>query len=173
MATLRKSIINHTFRPELGVAVDLVANQITEATLPSVGGVLCYVFSDAGADIGFYGSFKMSKNFVSAPKAVVTVILDGAPGAADTLGFGFRKRAVANNESSDGTFDAEEVATATIGSNSLNYADEDMLEMSITLTAADYAIDDLVHFYCYVDTSGTTYAGNLLLQSIEIEYADA
>jgi hypothetical protein len=151
----------------------MVANQITEATTPSVGDILCYVMADGGSDEGMYGSFKIPKNYVGSPKIVVTGVLDGSPGASDTLGFGFRKRAIANNESADGTFDAEETVSSTIGSGGSNHADEDLIELSITLTAGDYAVDDQVHFYLYIDASGTTYAGNFLLTDLELEYTDA
>jgi len=174
MATLRKSVLGFTALPEAGVFPDTVANQITEATAPSVGSQLCFVLADGGADEGIYFSFKIPKNFVSAPKIVVTGILDGAPGATDTLGFGFRKRAVANNESADGTYDAEEVVTSVIGATGgSSHSDEDSIELSITLTAGDYAVDDIVYGYLYIDASGTTYAGNFLLTEVEFEWADA
>jgi hypothetical protein len=131
------------------------------------------VINDAGADEGIYGNFAMPKNYVGTPKLVVRGILDGAPGASDTLGFGFRKRAVANNEAADGTFDAEQVATATIGSGGSAHSDEDLIEQLITLTAGDYAVDDDVYFYLFIDTSGTTYAGNFLLTGAFFEYTDA
>lgn len=174
MATFRKSVLGFTAVPESTVFPDLVANQITEATAPSVGSQLCYVMADGGADEGIYVSFQIPKNYVGTPKIVLKGILDGAPGAGDDLGFGFRKRAVANNESSDGTFDAEQTVQNTdIGSTGSNFSDEDLYEASIALTAGDYAVDDIVHGYVYIDASGTTYAGNVLLVSVEFEYTDA
>lgn len=172
MALHRKSIINHTMLPDAGVFQDRIGNQITAATAPSVGGLLAYVVADGGADEGWQGSFSIPKNYVGTPKIVVKGILDGAPGASDTLGFGFRKRAVANNESADGTFDAEQVISATIGSGGSAHADEDMFELLITLTAGDYAIDDEVFYYFYVDASGTSYVGNVLITRVEFEYTD-
>jgi hypothetical protein len=173
MATHRKSILNQSTRLDSGVFPDSVANQITEATTPSLGDVLCYVLADGGADEGLYGRFAIPKNYVGTPKIVLKGVLDGAPGAADTLGFGVRKRAVANNEAADGTFDAEQVVSAIIGSDGTNHADEDLIELSITLTGGDYAVDDEVFFYVYLDASGTSYAGNVLLTGVEFEYADA
>lgn len=157
---------------DTGVFPDTVANQITEATTPSIGNILCYVLADGGSDEGLYGSFTMPKNYVGTPKIVVKGVLDGAPGASDTLGFGFRKRATANNESADGTFDAEQTVSSTIGSGGSNHSDEDLFETSITLTAGDYSVDDEVYFYLYIDASDTTYAGNFLLTQAELEYTD-
>lgn len=172
MATHRYSVLRNVIL-DAAAAPDLIGNQITAATAPSIGRQLCYVLTDAGSDVGLQFNFPILKNYVGTPKLAVRGVLDGAPGAADTLGFGFRKRAVANNEVADGTYDAEEVVTATIGSNGSGYSDEDSLELLITLTAADYAVDDNVYGYLYVDTSGTTYAGNFLLTDVIFEYTDA
>lgn len=160
-------------KPESGVPLDLVSNQITSATLPSVGALMAYVLADGGADEGIYLSFHIPKNYVSAPKIVIKGILDGAPGASDTLGFSFRKRAVADNESADGTFDAEQTTSATIGSSGSSHSNEDLYATSITLTAGDYAVDDDVYGYLAIDASGTSYAGNFLLTDVEFEWSDS
>lgn len=173
MSTFRKPVLGFTTLPDAGVFPDTIANQITEAATPSIGFQLCFVMADGGTDEGLFFSFKIPKNYVGTPKLVVTGVLDGAPGASDTLGFGFRKRATANNESADGTYDAEQVVSATIGSSGSGHSDEDLCELSITLTAGDYAVDDQVSGYVYIDASGTTYAGNFLLTEVEFEYTDA
>lgn len=172
MATLRMPIISQNMLPDAGVFPDRVGNQITAATAPSVGGQLCYVLADGGTDEGLQDSFKIPKNYVGSPACVVTAILDGTPAAADTLGFGFRKRAVANNEVADGTFDAEQTVSSTIGSNGSGHANEDQVQLSVTLTAGDYAVDDEVYYYVYIDASGTSYTGNVLLTQVEFEYTD-
>ncbi len=174
MATHRLDInIGPNAKLDAGVFMDLVANQITEEASPSVGDILAAVLADGGSDTGWKDKLFIPKNYVGTPKIVVRGILDGAPGAADTLGFGFRKRAVANNESADGTFDAEQTISDTIGSNDLGLSDEDEFELSIALTAGDYAVDDAVYFYCYLDASGGDYAGNVLITGLFFEYADA
>lgn len=150
-----------------------VGSQITAAAPPSVGSHLCYVLNDGGADEGIYFDFPIPKNYVGSPVLVVRGILDGAPGAADVLGLGFRKRAVADNESADGTFDAEQLGNKSIGSGGLNYADEDEIEITISLTAGDYSVDDTVYGYLYLDASVTTYAGNFLLTNVLLQYVDA
>ena len=171
--------------PDSGVPIDTVANQITEATEPSIGTQRCFVIADGGADEGVRCKFTVPKNYVGTPKLIIRGILDGAPSAAQTLQFGFRKRAVdatPPGESADGTFDAEQTsdvkgrADDIIGSNGANYADEDEFELVIPLTAGDYAVDDSVYGYVYIDASGTDYAGNVLLcdeDSVFFEYADA
>ena len=173
MATHRIPIISQNMLPDSGVFFDLVSNQITAAAAPSIGNQLAIVMADGGADEGFYANFLVPKNYVGAPVLVVRGVLDGAPGAADTLGFGFRKRAVANNEVADGTYDAEQVVSSTIGSSGSGHANEDEIELTITLTAGDYVIDDSVYYYCFIDSSGTTYVGNFLLTGLDLQYDDA
>lgn len=172
MATFRKSV--QIVATDAIVFPDLVANQITAGTAPSVGNLIAYVHDcDNAADNGVYCHVNIPKNYVGTPKIIVKGILDGAPGATNTLGFALRKRAVANDESADGTFDAEEGATAAIiGSSGLNYSDEDLLDMALALTAGDFAVDDLVYFFVYTNVSANSYAGNFLLQSVEFEWTD-
>lgn len=178
MATHRLSMLGGE-KPDAGVPLDLISNQITAATAPSVGNNLAYVMADGGTDEGLYGSFDVPQNYVGTPKVVIKAILDGAPGAAATLAFGFRKRANANNEAADGTFDAEQTsvvagrADSIIGSNGAGYADEDLAQFEISLTAGDYAVGDQVEWYCYLDASGGDYAGNVLLREIVFQYADS
>lgn len=162
-------------KPDAGVPLDLVSNQITAAATPSIGDLLAYVVADGGADEGLFIKFTVPKNYVGTPKLVVRGILDGAPGASSVLAFTFRKRAVANNEAADGTFDAEQTSSATIGSSGSNHSDEDVVEQSITLTGGDYAVDDDVYGYIAIDASVNDYAGNVLLtseDSIFFEFAD-
>lgn len=172
MATHRipANIVNQ----DTGVAMDIVGNQITAAAGPSVTNQPCFVLADGGSDEGVYIEFEIPQNYVGTPVLVVRGILDGAPSAGDDLGFGFRKRAVANNESADGAFDAEQTAQDTdIGSTGTNFSNEDIYEEEISLTAGDYATGDKVFGYVYIDASGTTYAGNFLMTDVMFKYADA
>ena len=156
-----------------GVPSDLIDNQITAATAPSIGTQTCYVMADGGADEGVYVEFTIPQDYVGSPQIVTKGILDGAPGASDTLGFGFRKRAVADNEGANSTFDAEETVSNTIGSSGQNYSNEDQCNQAITLTAGNYAAGDTVYGYLYIDASGTSYAGNFLLTEIVFQYGNS
>lgn len=172
MSTHRKPI--RVTGPDSTCYPTMIADQITEAAAPSVGNIPAWLMVDAGSDNGVYVCFAVPKNYVGTPKLVVRGVLDGAVGATDTLGFGFRKRAVADNEAADGSFDAEQTVSSTIGATGgSSHADEDLIELSITLTAGDFAVDDEVFGYLYIDASGTTYAGNFLLTSVLFEYTDA
>lgn len=172
MATHRFSILGNEI-PDTGVPLDAVGNQISGAASPSVADLLCYVFG-SGADEGVKGHFKVPKNYVSAPKIIITGILDGSPGASDTLQISWRKRAVAVNEAADGTFDAEQTGDSqTIGSGGGSFSDEDLIEMVITATAGDFAVDDQVYFYIYIDDGSSSYTGNFLVTEIEFQYEDS
>lgn len=171
MATHRKPV--QVVNLDAGVFPDLVSNQLTTAAAPSIGTQTAFVMADGGSDEGAHVRFSVPKNYVGTPKLVIRGALDGAPGASDTLGFGVRKKAVAPNEAADGTYDAEVAASVTVGSSGLAYSDEDLFEVTIDLTAGDFAVDDEVFAYVYLDASGTTYAGNVLVTSIEFQYADA
>lgn len=170
MATIRipVDIVNQ----DAGVGSDTVANQITEATAPSVGTQPCWVLADGGSDEGVYVRWEVPQNYSGTPVLVIKGILDGAPSAGHTLGFGVRPRAVADNEAADGTFDAEQTASATIGSSGSNHSDEDLYEETITLTGT-YAAGDQVYAYVYIDASATDYTGNFLLTDILFQYADS
>ena len=172
MATHRIPVLNNV-KPEAGVPLVLVGAEIAAGTAPSVANQFAYKLSDAGADRGFNHDYSIPKNYVGSPALVARGILDGAPGASDTLGLGNRKRAVANNEVAAGTFDAEQVTAPTIGSGGSGHADTDEIEVSISLTAGDYAVDDRVYSYFFIDASGTSYAGNFLLTGLYFQYADA
>ncbi len=170
MSTFRRPV--QIQRPDANVYPALVGSVITAAATPSVGDLPCYVLA-SGTDRGVYLRFSIPKNYVGTPKLVVRGVLAGAVSATHTLGFGFRKRAVANNEAADGTFDAEQVVSSTIGSTGGSaHSDEDLIELSITLTAGDYAVDDEVFGYLFRDQSGTTYTGTFALTSAELEYTD-
>lgn len=173
MATFRLPILGANTKPDSGVFPDTIGNQITEATAPSIGTQLCFVLADGGADEGLYGNFSVPKNFVGSGAIVARGVLDGAPGAADTLGFAVRGHAVAHGEAADATYAAEDAASATIGSNGDAHSDEDEVEEVITLSnIGTLSVDDTVYFYFYIDASGTSYAGNFLLTGLFFQYTD-
>lgn len=163
-------------KADAGCPVDLISNQITASTTPSIGDLLAYVLADPGAtDEGLWVKWTVPKNYAGTPRIVFRGILDGAPGAADILAFGVRKRAVANNISADVQFDAEILGNSVIGSNGSGHSNEDEFELSFALTGS-YAVDDSVYAYAFIDGSVVTYAGNVLLVTddcIFFEYNDA
>jgi hypothetical protein len=159
--------------PDAGVSPDTVGGQITTDADPSIGRIGCYVLADGGVDEGFTLHFRVPDPYVGSPVVVIEGVLDGAPGAADTLGFGFRKRVLTDNAAAYNTLDAEQLASATIGSGGLDYADRDYLVMLIPLTGAVFATGNRVIGYVFLDSSATTYTGNFLPLDVRFQYADA
>lgn len=171
MATLRKTC--RITGLDSAVFPDRITNQLS-LTNTTIGNQIAYVIVDAGSDVGVHARVEIPKNYVGSPVLVVKGILDGAPGASDTLGFGCTGIARADNETVDVAYGSEDAASATIGSGGTSHSDEDFYEETITLTNLGApAVDDTLFLYVYLDTSGTTYAGNFLLTSIELQYADA
>lgn len=171
MATLRKSVKIESV--DAGVSPSRIANELS-LTNATIGNLPCWVLADGGSDEGVYAKVEIPKNYVGSAVLAIKGILDGTPGASDTLGFGVTGLARADNEPVDTAFGSEDAASATIGSNGSNHANEDLYEETITLTnLGTLAVDDELYLYVYLDASGTTYAGNFLLNSIELQYADA
>lgn len=154
-----------------GVAYTELGQLLTLVSLPSMANQPCYVLLATAADNGVYVRFDIpQQGYGTAPQMRLKGFFSGAPSAGDDLGFGMRKRAIANNESADGTFDPEETTQNTdIGA----WADEDMYEAVIPLTAADYQAGDQVGAYVYVVDTLTNYGGQFLLTSAIFEFTDA
>lgn len=122
----------------------------------------------SGADVGIYGKFKIPQEYVGTPRIVIT----GALGeAANTLAFGFQQVAVADIESIDQAFEAEDTVSNAVWTG---YAAEDLIELVITLTpAAAYQPGDQVFFFFYRDDSVDTQTGEFHLTDLAFRFADA
>ena len=159
-------------RPDTNCFPDRISNQITATN--EIGQFMAYVLADGGADEGVYVSWVVPQNYVGTPVIVVRGILDGAPGASDTLGFGIKGLSRADNEPADTAFSAEDIASATIGSSGTNHSDKDPYEEEITLSnLTSLAAGEEVTAYVFLDASATSYTGNFLLRKVRFKYADA
>lgn len=159
-------------RPDANCFPDLVSNQITATN--EIGNHLAYVLADGGADEGVYASFTVPENYVSTPVLVIKGILDGAPGASDTLGFGIKGLSRADNEATDTAYSTEDIASATIGSSGTGHSDEDAYIEEIPLSnLSGLAPGEEVSCYVFLDASATSYVGNFLLRTLRFKYADA
>jgi hypothetical protein len=172
MATHRIPILGPNTLPDAsGLCFwDNINNQLS-MTYPKKSG--CFVFKPpTSVDIGLDGDFEVPKNYNSGgtTRLIAIGVLDGAP--SNTLGLTFEKAAIADSE----TFDVDRDAEETVAESTWTaYADEDVIELAITLTPGDYAVDDLVEFFFGRDFSAETasqYAGNFLLKRLDFEYTD-
>jgi hypothetical protein len=145
---------------------DNINNQMLLAACPWRGQVV--VFKDPTADCGFYGAFKVPKNYVGTPKVVVTGLLDGTVGAT-SVDFEFSYRALADNESVEQTW--QESVTFNTG-NTNGWTNEDLVEVSGTCSA-NFAVDDWVFFYFKRDQGTDDFVGDFHLVDLEFEFADS
>lgn len=123
----------------------------------------------AGADIGFEFSFVLPQNYVGTPLFVIRGIIDGTP--ANVLAFGVQFVAVADNETTDVAYEAEDLAS---NSTWTNYADEDMYEETITPTpSAAWSAGKTVLCKIFRDDSVDTTTFDFLLTELALRYNDS
>lgn len=166
MALHQLPILGPTVLPQSGVWVDRVGNQIAAAN--EVGNQLCVVLADGGSDEGFYGSFTIPQNYVGTGKIIAKGILDGTMSSV-TLQFGVKGITREDNEAVDAAYSTEDTGNITA-----DHADEDLFKVEIILSNfIGFAVGDTVFYYFYIDASGNSYAGNVLLTDLLFQYADA
>lgn len=157
-------MLSSTILPDSGVFFDRVGNQITATN--EVGNQLAVVLADGGSDEGFYGSFNVPQNYVDTPVIVVKGILDGVMTSV-TLQFGVQGITKDDNEAVDAAYCTEDT-----GNTSADHADEDLAEVTITLSSfTGFAAGDTVFYYFFIDATGT-YTGNFLLTDLLFRYDD-
>lgn len=164
MATIEFSILNQNLMFDAGVGVSQLKTQLTLANSKDQ---MCIVLPfPAGADIGLSGAFQIPQNYASTPVMVARMVLDGTP--ANILGIAAQQISVANSESVDTAYEAEDTAS---NSTWTGYADEDIIEMTITLTpAAAYVAGDTILYRFYRDDSVDTQTINVLLIELLFRY---
>jgi hypothetical protein len=168
MATHRIPIMGANTVPDISGEVYMAPISSMD-THTNVKNQLCMVmdYPQGAADSGFYGSFKVPKNYVGTPKIVVMGTFVGAP--ANTFAVGCQLVGLADSESIDTAYEAEDLANEGTWTG---YADEDMFEISITMTVT-LAADDTVFYWFFRDDSADNQTQAFLLTSLEFEYADA
>lgn len=119
---------------------------------------------------GIYGSFSVPKNYVGTPKVIIVWTTNVITG---NVKFDFDYRAVGGDdlESLDQATFQESLTVTDVAPS----AEHERLETSVTLTAANLAVDDLVEFYLTrEDGAGTdTCVGQALVHDLLFEWADA
>src|SRR3972149_2316639 len=125
MATHEIEIRGPDHLPESGVFYDRIGNQITATN--QIGNQLAEVVSDGGADRGWDDNFKVPQNYVGTPVVVLRGILDGAMTSV-TLAFGAQGLVLDDNAAGDAAYSTED-----LGNTAVDHADEDEVEVLITL----------------------------------------
>ena len=119
---------------------------------------------------GFYGAFKVPKNFVGT--AVLVVNWNATITTGNVVwDFDYRANGGDDAESLDqsGTQEAVTVTDAVSGTA------HRLLQPTISLTSANFAADDLVEYYFARDgaDAADTMAGSAMLHALQFQYADA
>ncbi len=124
------------------------------------------MLAPTGSDIGLYGKFTVPQDYVGTPvMAIKGVVAEGA----NILGFGCQQVAIADDESVDQAYEAEDIASETV-----THTAEDVYEQTITLTpGAAYQPGDEVFFFLYRDDSVDTQTGEFHLTGLFFRYSDA
>lgn len=129
--------------------------------------VIC--FNDTATKIGIRGSFMVPKNYVSAPKLAYRWACSATSG---NVQWSADYRAIADGESFDPTTHQESVNSGAVAVPGTTFLEKETL---ISLTAGNFAIDDVVEFLASRDGSSgnDTAAAAVLLLGLWFEYADA
>lgn len=128
------------------------------------------VFNDTAARDGLRGRFNVPKNYVGTAKLIIVWTTTATSGDVE---WDFDYRAVGGNdvESLDQTGNQESVNS----NDTAPSAAFERMEIAITLTAGNFAVDDTVQFEIFRDgaDAGDTIAAAVLLFDAFFEYADA
>lgn len=135
----------------------------------SPGHIDCMVMEyPTGSDIGGELVFTVPQNYAGSPVLVIKGVIDGTP--ANVLAFGCQQIAVADSETVDVAYEAEDTAS---NSTWTGYADEDEYDETITITpAAAWNPGEKVFLYFYRDDGTDTTTWNFLLLDLLIQYSD-
>lgn len=128
------------------------------------------VFNDSGTRIGFYGGFTVPKNYVGTANLIVVWTTTATTGDVE---WDFDYRAVGGND----TESLDQVGTqeSVNANDTAPSAAHERMEISIALTATNFAADDEVEYLFVRDGTdvGDTMAAAAILFELLFEYSDA
>jgi hypothetical protein len=135
-----------------------------------VWGALVARFKDTATRIGLHGRIVIPKNYIGTPKVVIRWTAQVTTGNV-VWDFDYRAVAPDNVESLDQAT-AQQSVTVT---DAAPGATDRLLETSVTLTAANLAVDDALEFILFRDgtDAADTMVGDALLTDLLLEYVDA
>lgn len=129
---------------------------------------LVMVLKDPSADTGFYGTFLVPKNYVDTANIIVRGVLDGTVGTT-SIDFEMSYLPRADNETIEAAW--AESATGNTG-NTNGWTTEDELELSISVTDGNFAVDDTVYYYFKRDQGTDDFVGDFHVTGLFFEYDD-
>lgn len=131
---------------------------------------LVWVFADTATKIGLGGSFMVPKNYVGTASVVLVWTKVGT--STNNALWDFDYKAIASTESSDPSTDDENATSGLVAGSATSLVEQ---VTSISLTSANFAVDDLVQFTISRDGANETtgLATSLYLLGAYFQYADA
>jgi hypothetical protein len=159
------SMINHTVTLDTGVNSNTVENQFGAANFTNpMKNQQAIMMADGGSDIGFSGSFHVPDNYSSGGSIIVKGLIDGAMSSV-TLQFGIQGITKDHGEAMDVSYSTEDT-----GNETSDHADEDLVEVTITLSNfTGFAVGDTAGYYFFIDATGT-YTGTFCLTDLIFSY---
>lgn len=135
-----------------------------------VFGRLVLIFQDTATRIGIHGGFTVPKNYVGTPKIIVVWTSTATSGDVE---WDFDYRAVGGDNTE--SLDQATVQEAVNLNDTAPGAAHRRLEVGLTLTAGNFAIDDEVEFQLFRDgtDAGDTMAAAAIVFNVLFEYTDA
>ena len=122
-----------------------------------------------GSDIGTNIVFTIPQNYAGSPVIMVKGVLDGTP--ANDFAVGAQQLGRDDSEAIDVAYETEDLAE---NGTWTGYADEDMYELTVTLTPASaYAAGDTVFLWFFRDDDQDTTTFNFLVTDILFQYSDS
>lgn len=168
MATHRMSLLGGLVSPD--TSGNVFVEPYTVKATNDVWKHPVVVFNDTGTRDGLYGVFTVPKNYVGTAKLIVVWTSTATSGNV-VWDADYRGVSGDNSESLDQTGNQESVT----GTDAAPGAAHRRLELSISLTSSNLAVDDLVEWGLFRDGSDAsdTMAAAAMLFDLLFEYADA
>ena len=165
MATHRIPILGFGTIPDS--SGDVFFEPYTVKATNDVWGRLVAIFNDTSTRIGLRGGFVVPKNYVGSAKIVVVWT---STATSNDVEWDVDYRAVGGTESLDQTGTQETVNIASTAPSAIH----ERTEASLTLTAANFAVDDEVEFELFRDGAdgGDLMAAAAIVFSVLFEYTD-
>lgn len=168
MAVFRLPILSARSKPEAGgdVRLEPASQHLTTGLYDH----LIVVFDDTATRDGIHGIFTVPQNYVGTANLVLVWTANAITGSVE---WDFDYRAIGGNdlETLDPTTDQESVNAADVAPSAVF----ERMEISISLTDANFAAGDVVPFTLFRDgtDAGDTLVAAALLFAAYFEYADA
>jgi hypothetical protein len=130
------------------------------------------VFNDSGADDELFGRFNVPKNYVGTANLVIVWTTTAITGDVE---WGFAYRAVGGNDSESLDQTTAQESLLSGNNDTAPSATDERMEFSISLTDANFAVDDTVQFIFSREGAdgGDGISAAIRVVDLFFEYADA